>query len=83
MHDQDNKFNISIVLLKPQINWEPGAVLYSSSTNLAPGVLDFTYLIARLGACFLVKKGEVAPGPCFLKSRLGSYSVSHLIYSVK
>ena len=47
-----------------------GAVLYPGSTNLAPGVLDLTYLIAWLGACVLGEKGQMAPGPCFLKSML-------------
>ena len=47
-----------------------GSRLYPGSTNLAPGVLNFTYSITRLGACFLVKKDQMAPGPCFHKSRL-------------
>ena len=53
---------------KPQIKREPGAVLYPGSTKEAPGVLNFPYSITWLGACLLVKKGQGAPGPCFLKS---------------
>ena len=52
-------------MIKPRINWEPGAVLYPGSTKLAPSVLNFTYLNTALGACSLLKKGQMAPGPCF------------------
>ena len=57
---------------KPRINWEPGAVLYPGSTNLAPGVLDLTYSNCMTGSLlFGEKKGQMAPGHCFLKLRLG------------
>ena len=50
--------NLSLIISKPQIKREPGTVLYPSSTNLAPGVLNFTYSITIMtGSLLFGKKG--------------------------